>query len=348
MPRVITLPVGRQTSFARHLAVDLALAFALTACTPPVLHERVESAAVPPGFPAREYRQLVENGAHVFAVDAKASRVLIEVGRAGRLARLGHEHAIVAHDVQGYVAPQAGRADFYVRVGALSVDEPDARREAGFHTQPSAEDIAGTRENMLHKVLVANLHPFVLVRARGVPIGGVPRDLAIEVNGHERVVPVSVRHGEDGKRLVASGHFSIDQTDFGIVPFSVLGGALQVRDQVDVRFRIEAQRVDAAAVPATLGHTLEPTSPKDCQLSRPTHEETTMRPSVPNPDPCYHVANVKNMLGDLISHLRNDLRQFDEPKAQALFETSAEVLEGLQTAFSHYERGAEPGMRRGT
>jgi hypothetical protein len=71
-----------------------------------------------------------------------------------------------------------------------------------------------------------------------------------------------------------------------------------------------------------------------------------MQSSVPNPDPRFHVANVKNMLGELIQHLRDDIGQFDEPKAQALFETSAEVLQGLQTAFSHYESGREPGMRR--
>jgi hypothetical protein len=71
-----------------------------------------------------------------------------------------------------------------------------------------------------------------------------------------------------------------------------------------------------------------------------------MQSSVPNPDPRFHVANVKNMLGELIQHLRDDIGQFDEPKAQALFETSAEVLQGLQTAFSHYESGHEPGMRR--
>jgi hypothetical protein len=71
-----------------------------------------------------------------------------------------------------------------------------------------------------------------------------------------------------------------------------------------------------------------------------------MQSSVPNPDPRFHVANIKNMLGELIQHLRDDIGQFDEPKAQALFETSAEVLQGLQTAFSHYESGREPGMRR--
>jgi len=63
-------------------------------------------------------------------------------------------------------------------------------------------------------------------------------------------------------------------------------------------------------------------------------------------DPGPHVDNVKAMLGELIEHLRKDIGRIDEPKAQALFETGAEVLEGLRTAFDHYRQGSEPGMRR--
>ena len=60
-----------------------------------------------------------------------------------------------------------------------------------------------------------------------------------------------------------------------------------------------------------------------------------LRPNTnyPRSDPRYHTANVLAALDDLIRHLREDTREFDEPKAQALFETSAEVLGGLRTAF---------------
>jgi hypothetical protein len=67
--------------------------------------------------------------------------------------------------------------------------------------------------------------------------------------------------------------------------------------------------------------------------------------SYPESDPRHHTVRVKKMLADLISHLRDDTAKFDEPKAQALFETSAEVLQGLHTAFDHYESGSERAMR---
>jgi hypothetical protein len=44
---------------------------------------------------------------------------------------------------------------------------------------------------------------------------------------------------------------------------------------------------------------------------------------------------------ELIEHLRDDISKIDEPKAQALFETAAEVISGLDTAFKHYEEKTE-------
>jgi hypothetical protein len=65
----------------------------------------------------------------------------------------------------------------------------------------------------------------------------------------------------------------------------------------------------------------------------------------PEQDPRHHTANIKAMLHDIITHAREDVGKIDEPKAQALFETTAEVLQGLVTAYDHYERKAEPAWK---
>ncbi len=70
-----------------------------------------------------------------------------------------------------------------------------------------------------------------------------------------------------------------------------------------------------------------------------------MRTSTRTSDPHHHVIKVTRMLDELINHLREDEGRIDEPKAQAVFETAAEVLVGLRTALSHYEKGSEPAMR---
>ena len=55
--------------------------------------------------------------------------------------------------------------------------------------------------------------------------------------------------------------------------------------------------------------------------------------------------NIQRMLTDVIEHVREDADKVNEPKAQALFETTAEVLTGLRAAYEHYETGAEKAMR---
>ena len=47
----------------------------------------------------------------------------------------------------------------------------------------------------------------------------------------------------------------------------------------------------------------------------------------------------------LIEHLREDVGKVAEPKAQALFETSEEVLAGLVKAFDDYEKKSEAAWR---
>jgi hypothetical protein len=57
--------------------------------------------------------------------------------------------------------------------------------------------------------------------------------------------------------------------------------------------------------------------------------------------PIRHTQKIKVRLHQLIEHLREDVGKITEPKAQALFETSAEVLTGLVKAFEDYEKKVE-------
>jgi hypothetical protein len=61
-------------------------------------------------------------------------------------------------------------------------------------------------------------------------------------------------------------------------------------------------------------------------------------------DPQHHVRNIQKMLDEVLNHCRSDSVKVDEPKAQALFETTAEVLLGLRTACEHYAARSEPAM----
>jgi hypothetical protein len=53
-------------------------------------------------------------------------------------------------------------------------------------------------------------------------------------------VPVAMNR--DGNSLVVTGTADLLQTDFGMTPFSVMGGGLRVEDKVRVRFHIVAAK----------------------------------------------------------------------------------------------------------
>ncbi|MGK5497907.1 hypothetical protein [Streptomyces sp. URMC 125] len=61
-------------------------------------------------------------------------------------------------------------------------------------------------------------------------------------------------------------------------------------------------------------------------------------------DPRHHTIKLKQMLDEVVEHARQDIGKVDEPKAQALFETTAEVCTGLRTAYDHYEQ-QQPAWR---
>jgi hypothetical protein len=51
-------------------------------------------------------------------------------------------------------------------------------------------------------------------------------------------------------------------------------------------------------------------------------------------------------LQEIVQHLREDIEKVDEPQFKAMFETSAEVLNGLVKAFEDYERKNEKAWQR--
>jgi polyisoprenoid-binding protein YceI len=199
----------------------------------------------PPEFPEGDYQQALKAGKPVYKVDPAASLVVIEVRRGGSLARLGHDHVVASHDVTGYVAPGDGRADLYIALAKLVVDEAGLRKEAGFDTQPSESDIEGTRANMLNHVLEAEKFPFALIAISGADAKARQATLAVSITLHGKTrsyrVPAEIE--ADDKTIGVSGKLDFNQTDFGITPYALLGGAIAVKDGLALRFMIRAKRM---------------------------------------------------------------------------------------------------------
>lgn len=228
---------------ARTVAAAAALALVLVACAPAPL--RAPPAGSPPSAaPAIEddaYAAAARRGERVYRVDGPASLVVVEVRRAGSLAQFGHDHVVASRTARGHVDAGGRRADLRFRLDELTVDEPALRDEAGFTTRPSTEDIAGTRANMLERVLESDRYAEAAVRVEGRE--GAPFTVTLTLHGVAREIdaPVAVEVSDDA--VEASGRCELRLSDFGMAPFAILGGAIRVDDTVVVRFRIRATRL---------------------------------------------------------------------------------------------------------
>jgi hypothetical protein len=177
-------------------------------------------------------------------VDTAQSLVQVRVYREGLLARLGHNHLIAVRSLEGSAwraEDGSVRAELGVAAAELTVDEPDLRRAAGapFARQPSDEAIAATRHNLLGpRVLAAADHPRIRVLAR-LPVGAQAATLRIQLRGvwREYRVPLERERRDAAEQL--QGRFRLRLSDFGLEPFSTLGGALRVADELGIDFSVQ-------------------------------------------------------------------------------------------------------------
>ena len=189
------------------------------------------------------------SAAALYRVSSAASEAHVLVFRGGTLARLGHNHVMTSRAVTGQVwlHPQIEKSGFELTfpVQELIVDDPEARRAAGSDFPPEIPqaDRDGTRKNMLRaEVLDGERFPTITLRSARVagPLPSAKATVRITIKDVSRDVEVPVNVASDANRLSASGEFDILQTDFGIKPFSIGLGALEVQDRLRVKFKIVA------------------------------------------------------------------------------------------------------------
>lgn len=229
------------------VGILLSLCALLAACPRP-LRPPAPSAPLPaPAAPAADM-----SGATLYEVDPAASTVQILVFRGGTLARLGHNHVMTSRELTGraWLHPQFARSGFELAfpVQTLIVDDPQSRSAAGKDFPPDIPqaDKEGTRRNMLRaEVLDGERYPRItLASARVAGTLEAPAITArITIRDASRELKVPARLTLDGERLSATGEFDLLQSDFGIKPFSVALGALEVQDRLHIIYSIVARRV---------------------------------------------------------------------------------------------------------
>lgn len=185
-----------------------------------------------------------------FVVDEQASEIRLLVYRAGPLARFGHNH-VISGRVRGEIRAGARVAEsaFRLEIPAESfvVDAVPARAEEGeaFAAAVSEQAREATRANLLGKdVLDAARAPLIEVESVAIagPRWGPTVQARIKLRDATRTLQFPAAVFEQGDALTVVAAFQVRQSEFGLVPFSALGGAIQVRDAIEVRLRLVARR----------------------------------------------------------------------------------------------------------
>jgi polyisoprenoid-binding protein YceI len=172
------------------------------------------------------------------------------VFRGGPLARAGHNHVIASHAMTGtaWVPDDPGRASFevHIPVGEFTIDEPKLRALEGPDFSAEVPDSAreGTKNNLLSEPMLDGAKfPEVVVRSQSLERGseGILAQVSVSIRGQTRTITVPVRYEISGSEVRAQGQLALKQTDLGLTPFSLLGGALRVEDQMTVKFLVVAR-----------------------------------------------------------------------------------------------------------
>lgn len=175
-------------------------------------------------------------------VDRAASRVYVFVGKTG----LGHNHAVAGNVLSGRIrldaAEEAGTLVFDMR--SFRADTAEARRALGLEGETDAGTQQQVNDNMLGPaVLDVQKHPTATFQirsslrspragARGQPVYDLTGTFTL--HGVSRPITIPVEFEPLAGSIRLRGGFSIRQTDFGMKPYTKLGGVVGVADELKI------------------------------------------------------------------------------------------------------------------
>lgn len=168
--------------------------------------------------------------AQVASIDTAHSRLLIHVSKTGVFSGFADNHEVEARIAKGTLDAKSGQLRVSVDSRQMRVLDPklppDKRRQV--------------QERMLGpEVLDSNHFPEIIFESTHVEHG---QEGVFVVNGrlslHGVTKPISlVAHLKNGRY---TGTFALKQRDFGIIPVSVAGGTVKVKDELAIEFDIAA------------------------------------------------------------------------------------------------------------
>jgi polyisoprenoid-binding protein YceI len=172
---------------------------------------------------------LVPLAAQDRTIDPDRSVITIHVGKAGLLSAAGHEHWVNAPISRGAINDSATpRVEFTVETAKMRV-KPDPKVDAKTEAQIQKDMEDMTLETARYREIA-----FQSSHIEKAAEGEWRVDGALSLHGVSKPIRLNVRRDGDAY----TGRTILKQTDFGIKPISIGGGAIKVKNEIEIEFRI--------------------------------------------------------------------------------------------------------------
>jgi polyisoprenoid-binding protein YceI len=178
-----------------------------------------------------------------FVIDTRTSRFTVRAFATGMLSAMGHSPTIGIRDFSGEMTfdpEQIKASDFQLSIKSSSLSVQD---------DISDKDRREMERLMNEQVLEVSQFPLIRYEAPGISVTkmgdtlfSAKLDGRLTFHGVSRNESVTARVALTGLMFRASGEFSLSQSNYGIKPVSVAGGALKLKDELKFSFEIVARR----------------------------------------------------------------------------------------------------------
>jgi len=157
---------------------------------------------------------------------------------------LGHPHGVEAR-LKGGTLTFGGDGEMVFDMASFTADTPESRKRAGLAQGVSASDAKKVTETMRGAEVLDVAHfPTAVFHMTAIkPLdkqeAGAPGIYQLEgaftLHGKEQKLQLKAKlESLDHQQMRLSGSFNIKQSDYGIKPYSTLGGAVGVSDELEI------------------------------------------------------------------------------------------------------------------
>ncbi len=179
-----------------------------------------------------------------YTVDAGRSTFTVQAFSTGLLSAFGHSPKIAVRDIQGeaqFVATGTTLEDAHLHL-TIKADSLQVTDDI------SDKDRREIQRQMYDEVLEVDRFPEIQYDCSQVKVSGsgdrywAALNGALTLHGETHPLQISARVVISGDKLRASGEFGVKQSEYGIAPVSVAGGAIKLKDEIKCTFDIVAQK----------------------------------------------------------------------------------------------------------